>query len=299
MQIGYLPAPDMKLHTMKIIECPRDAMQGLVEFIPTSDKIRYIDQLLKIGFDTLDVGSFVSPKAIPQMRDTPEVLNGIAWESSPSSLLAIVANVRGAIEACSHDAITFLGFPLSLSETFQQRNTNRSIKEALQTVDEIQETCIRRSKILVTYISMGFGNPYHDPYDVAMVAAFVEELSLRDIKIISLADTIGVATPGQIGSLYSSIAAEFPRLEIGLHLHSHPATADGKIVAAIGAGCSRLDGALKGFGGCPLAEDELVGNVATEMIIDRLDKANAPPQLDRGALRLAMTIADEILSGHI
>lgn len=279
---------------MKIVECPRDAMQGLVEFIPTQSKVDYLNQLLQVGFDTLDFGSFVSPKAIPQMSDTPEVLRRLELSQTSSKLLAIVANTRGATEASRFEKITYLGFPLSISETFQQRNTNKSVAEALNTVNEIQEICTKSGKILVTYISMAFGNPYHDPYDVDQVGNFVDILSTLDIGIISLADTIGVSTPGQIRYLLSTLTARFPKLEFGAHLHSNPSSAPEKIEAAFEAGCQRFDGALKGFGGCPMAEDELVGNLATEKILDFLDARNAAPHLNRQALAKAMTMADAI-----
>ncbi|MDL5047140.1 hydroxymethylglutaryl-CoA lyase [Oscillatoria amoena NRMC-F 0135] len=283
---------------MKLIECPRDAMQGLEGFIPTAQKVRYINQLLKVGFDTIDFGSFVSSKAIPQMRDTAEVLEGLHWKGSSSKLLAIVANMRGAVEAVQHAGITYLGFPLSISETFQQRNTNKSITEALNTVSEIQELCIRQNKQQVVYISMGFGNPYGDPYDAEVVARFVDILATLGVTIISLADTIGVANPENITSLFHNLTQAHPRLEFGVHLHSTPVTAKEKIEAAWKAGCRRFDGAMKGFGGCPMARDELVGNLATETIIDFLESANAAPYLNREALGESLRIAGEIFPNH-
>ncbi len=279
---------------MKIIECPRDAMQGLEGFIPTEKKILYINQLLKVGFDTIDFGSFVSPKAIPQMKDTSQVLQGLNINDSLSSLLAIVANMRGAEEASHFEAITYLGFPLSISETFQQRNTNKSIAEALNTINEIQDLCMKRSKTLVTYISMGFGNPYQDPYDVDVVGTFVGILATLEVRIISLADTVGVSKPEQIRYLLSTLTKQFPKIEFGVHLHSAPSTTVEKIQAAYEAGCRRFDGALKGFGGCPMAEDELVGNMATETIVGYLDSKNAAPVLNREALKTALTLADSI-----
>ncbi|NOT73652.1 MAG: hydroxymethylglutaryl-CoA lyase [Cyclobacteriaceae bacterium] len=276
---------------MKIIECPRDAMQGMEKFIPTSEKVRYLNQLMKVGFDTIDAGSFVSPKAIPQMKDSAEVFEKIEFGSSKSKLLAIVANVRGAEEASRHSNITYLGFPLSISETFQKRNTNKSIAEALETLNDIQEVCVKTGKVLVTYISMGFGNPYNDPYDISVVGKFVDILSTLEIEIVSLADTIGVSKPDQIKYLVTNLTTEFPFIEFGVHLHSNPATAIEKIQAAVDAGCKRFDGAINGFGGCPMAEDELVGNLATETILSYLDSKNIPTGLDQNEFVKSMQIA--------
>jgi hydroxymethylglutaryl-CoA lyase len=277
---------------MKLIECPRDAMQGIHPFIPTEKKALYINKLLEVGFDTLDFGSFVSPKAIPQLRDTSEVLSQL--KVSATKLLAIVANTRGAEEASQHKRITYLGFPLSISETFQQRNTNKSIAEALNTVDEIQEICQQSDKVLVTYISMGFGNPYGDAYSVDLVLKMTDVLATMGVTIVSLADTIGISQPEQIKNLYSLAVKSFPQIEFGAHLHSSPQKAWEKIDAAYEAGCQRFDGAIKGFGGCPMAEDELVGNLATETILSFLDSKQAAPSLNRAALAEAMTMADEI-----
>ena len=290
---------------MKIIECPRDAMQGLEEFIPTEKKAAYINQLLKVGFDTIDFGSFVSPKAIPQLRDTAEVLDRLDISTTKSKLLAIVANTRGAEEASKFESISYLGFPLSISETFQQRNTNKSIIEALNSLAEIQEICKRSNKVLVTYISMGFGNPYGDLYDVDVVGKFVDILHTLDAKIISLADTIGVSKPDQIQYLFTSLTKQFPAIEFGAHLHSNPTTAEEKIEAAFNAGCQRFDGAIRGFGGCPMAEDELVGNLATETILNWLDKNARLPDgqgksldLNREAFQEAVLLADSIFPRH-
>lgn len=283
---------------MKIIECPRDAMQGLQDFIPTTDKIRYINQLSKVGFDTIDFGSFVSPKAIPQMRDTVEVLAGLDRTNNQSKLLAIVANTRGAVDASAFEEITYLGFPLSISETFQLRNTNKSIMEAFNSLEEIQNICLKKNKTLVVYISMGFGNPYNDPYDVNVVSQFVDILITLGVKIISLADTIGVSTPENITSLFSKLSAEYPEQEIGVHLHSTPETATEKIEAAYKAGCKRFDGAIKGFGGCPMAKDELVGNLATETIVAYLQAQGAATGLDKAAFFEASRLAEEIFPKH-
>jgi hydroxymethylglutaryl-CoA lyase len=283
---------------MKIVECPRDAMQGIEEFIPTEKKVAYINQVLKVGFDTIDAGSFVSPKAIPQMKDTAEVLTRLDLSNTTSKLLAIVANTRGAEEAATFDEVTYLGFPLSISETFQKRNTNKTIVEALNALEEIQNVCVKTRKTLVTYISMGFGNPYGDPYDVSIVGQFVDLLNTLEVKIISLADTIGVSNPTQIHILFTSLIKKYPALEFGAHLHSNPATAREKVEAAFHAGCQRFDGAIKGFGGCPMAEDELVGNLATETILSFLDERKASPILDREALGRAMMLADSTFPKH-
>ncbi len=283
---------------MKIIECPRDAMQGLDEFIPTASKIKYINKLLKVGFDTIDFGSFVSPKAIPQLRDTAEVLDQLNWSTSKSSLLAIVANTRGAEDAAKYDAIRFLGFPLSISETFQKRNTNKSIAEALDTVNEIHNICIKSNKKLVTYINMGFGNPYGDPYDVDLVGNFVDVLVTLGSNVISLADTIGVSEPSNISYLFSTLSKQYPDVEPGAHLHSTPAKALEKVAAAYHAGCRRFDGAIKGFGGCPMAKDELVGNLATETILGYLDSVGVNTNINRHEFGESLQMADEIFPKH-
>jgi hydroxymethylglutaryl-CoA lyase len=283
---------------MKIIECPRDAMQGLAEFIPTTDKVRYINQLLKVGFDTIDFGSFVSPKTIPQMRDTAEVLGKLEWQSSQSKLLAIVANTRGAEEAAQHEAITFLGFPLSISETFQIRNTNKSIMEALNALEEIQNICLRKNKKLVTYISMGFGNPYGDPYAVELVAQFVDILNTLGSDVVSLADTVGSASPEEIRSLFALLTKQYPNTELGVHLHSTPQAAAEKVQAGLDAGCKRFDGAIKGYGGCPMAKDELVGNLATETILSLMQANNVEIAIHSEAFAESMRIADEIFPKH-
>lgn len=279
---------------MKIIECPRDAMQGIDEFIPTEKKIAYINQLLRVGFDTIDFGSFVSPKAIPQMRDTAEVLDGLDMNIGRTKLLAIVANTRGAEDACKFGMISYLGFPLSISETFQKRNTNKSIAEALNTVSEIQDLCIKNGKQQVVYISMGFGNPYGDPYDENIVGKFVDILHTMGIAIVSLADTIGVSKPEQIRKLFTTLSAQYPAIEVGVHLHSNPATAREKIEAAFMAGCKRFDGAIKGYGGCPMAEDDLVGNIATEKIIEYLLGQNTELIMEMDELGRSIALADKV-----
>ncbi|MCX2740280.1 hydroxymethylglutaryl-CoA lyase [Pontibacter anaerobius] len=273
---------------MKIIECPRDAMQGIKEFIPTEVKVKYINQLLKVGFDTIDFGSFVSPKAIPQMRDTAEVLEKLELENTTSKLLAIIANTRGAEDAAQHRQIDYLGFPLSVSETFQQRNTNKSIAEAMQQLAEIQEICQKHNKTLVTYISMGFGNPYEDPWDVETVIRFVQELDKLQVKIVSLSDTIGVATPDNITYLFSHLIPAFKHIEFGAHLHTTPSTWQEKVAAAYEAGCRRYDGALRGYGGCPMAKDELVGNMPTENLVGFFENKGLNLNLNKAALQAAM-----------
>ena len=279
---------------MKVIECPRDAMQGLHEFIPTKTKADYINQLLKIGFDTIDFGSFVSPKAIPQLKDTVEVLKKLDLGHTTSKLLAIVANVRGAEEAVQYDEITYLGFPLSISETFQQRNTNKSIAEAIEQLQEIQNLCKKNGKTLVTYISMGFGNPYGEPFNEEIVANFAQKLSGMEVEIVSLADTIGVADPDIIRRIFTNTIKAFPALEIGAHFHASPHTAVKKISAAYDAGCRRFDTAIKGFGGCPMAKDELVGNIATETLVSYFETIGVGLNLDKKALDQAMLMANTV-----
>lgn len=269
-------------------------MQGLEEFIPTNQKISYINQLLRVGFDTIDFGSFVSPKAIPQLRDTAEVLDGLDMNIGRTKLLAIVANTRGAEEACKFGMISYLGFPLSISETFQKKNTNKSIAEALNTVAEMQDLCVKNGKKLVVYISMGFGNPYGDPYDESVVGKFVDILNTLGVEIVSLADTIGVSKPDQIRKLFTSMTSSFPMIEIGVHLHSNAATAIEKIDAAFQSGCKRFDGAIRGFGGCPMAEDELVGNIATENIIEYLVNRNVSLTIDMDEFSKSIALAGTV-----
>ncbi|GAB3527940.1 hydroxymethylglutaryl-CoA lyase [Pontibacter brevis] len=281
---------------MKIIECPRDAMQGIKAFIPTEQKIAYINQLLKVGFDTIDFGSFVSPKAIPQMRDTAEVLANLELEETNSKLLAIVANVRGAEDAAQHREVAYLGFPLSVSETFQQRNTNKSIAEAMQQLARIQDICHKHGKILVTYISMGFGNPYNDPWGAETVIKFVEELHRLQVKIISLSDTIGVSDPANITYLFQHLIPSFQDIEFGAHLHTTPSTCQEKVEAAYQAGCRRFDGAVRGYGGCPMAKDELVGNMPTENLIAYFENIGLNLNLNKAAFASAMTQSGAVFS---
>jgi len=253
---------------VKLIECPRDAMQGLKTFIPTETKAAYINHLLKVGFDTIDFGSFVSPKAIPQMRDTAEVLAALDLSKTSSKLLAIVANKRGANDAVQFPEIDYLGFPFSVSETFQMRNTNSTIEESLERVEAIQEICLAHQKEMVLYISMGFGNPYGDPWNIDIVSKWVDRLVGLDIKIFQLSDTIGVATPESISYLFSELMPAYSELEIGAHFHTTPNTWREKVVAAYDNGCRRFDGAIRGFGGCPMAKDDLTGNMPMENLLD-------------------------------
>lgn len=279
---------------IKLIECPRDAMQGWKYFIPTQKKIEYINALLEVEFDTIDFGSFVSAKAIPQMADTKEVISQLAVENSKTKLLAIVANTRGAQEAIVFDKITYLGFPFSVSPTFQLRNTNSSIEESLVRVEEIRNLCAKNNKQLVVYISMGFGNPYGDKYDEEIVMSWVDKISSMGIKIISIADTVGLAKPSQISSVLNKLIPHYPGIEIGVHLHSKPENWQSKIDAALHAGCKRFDGALKGIGGCPMANDDLVGNINTELMISYFDKLSLLLKMNKVALQKALVLADKI-----
>ena len=284
----------MNQQMLKLVECPRDAMQGWPHFIPTQKKIEYINALLKVGFDTIDFGSFVSPKAIPQMADTGEVIRNLELGESKSKLLAIIANERGATDAVVYDEITYLGFPFSVSETFQKRNTNSTIAESLGRVEEIQNLCIKNKKELVVYISMGFGNPYGDLYNEAIVFEWVNKMVAMDIKIISLADTIGLATKEQVYEITKYLVDSLPGTEIGVHLHSTPVNWKEKVDAALQAGCKRFDGALKGIGGCPMADDELVGNMDTELMIPYFNELNLLSNLNNDALKKCSRLASEI-----
>ena len=271
-------------------------MQGLEGFIPTDLKVEYINALLNVGFDTIDFGSFVSPRAVPQMSDTAEVLKQLDLTTTNSKLLAIVANLRGATDASQYDEIQYLGYPLSISETFQQRNTNQTIVESLNMLAEMQDLCIERSKELVVYLSMGFGNPYGDPYDKDIVHQFVDILKSLEVRIISLADTVGSAKEEEIRDLFSFLIPANPEIEFGAHLHSNPRTSRSKIQATIASGCTRIDGALNGYGGCPFATDELTGNIATEEIISVLQEQNQKFTYDKEALGEAMKIAGSVFA---
>lgn len=276
---------------MKLIECPRDAMQGMHEFIPTEKKVAYINSILKAGFDTVDFGSFVSPKAIPQMRDTAQVLEKLDLVNSRSKLLAIIANVRGAQDAVEFEEISYLGFPFSISETFQQRNTNSSIAESLSRVEEIQDLCIRNKKQLVVYVSMAFGNPYGDEWSSDVAVEWTKRLAQLGIKIIALSDTIGVSNPENITFLFSKLIPEFPGIEIGAHLHTTPTTWEEKVHAAYTSGCRRFDSAIKGYGGCPMAADKLTGNMPTENLLSYFRKNNISTGIDEKSFTQAIDLA--------
>ena len=252
---------------IKIIECPRDAMQGIKPFIPTERKVAYIQSLLRVGFDSIDFGSFVSPKAIPQMQDTAQVLAQIDLSQTSSKLLAIIANTHGAQLASEHKEIQYLGFPFSISENFQMRNTHKTIAESLTTLNEILEIAYKTNKQVVAYLSMGFGNPYGDPWNVDIVSNWTEKLSNMGVKILSLSDTVGTSTPEVIDYLFKNLIPHYPKIEFGAHLHTTPDKWFEKIDAAYKAGCRRFDGAIQGFGGCPMATDDLTGNMPTEKLL--------------------------------
>lgn len=276
---------------IKLIECPRDAMQGMHEFIPTEKKVEYINSVLACGFDTVDFGSFVSPQAIPQMRDTAEVLEQLDLGAGNSHLLAIVANLRGAQDACVFDEISFLGFPFSISETFQQKNTNSSISESLKRVEEIQMLCRKKKKELVIYISMAFGNPYGEEWNAEVAIQWVQRLSGFGIKKFAMSDTVGVSDPKKIKQLFNGLIPEFPTLEFGAHLHTTPDTWEEKVAAAYESGCRRFDSAIKGFGGCPMAEDKLTGNMPTEKLLDWLEKNKVSTGIKKKEFAEAMKVA--------
>ncbi len=280
----------------KIIECPRDAMQGIHNFIPTEKKIQYINSLLQVGFDTLDCGSFVSAKAIPQMADTAEVISSLDISNTKTKLLVIVANERGAEDACKFDQITYLGFPFSVSETFQQRNTNSTIAESLKRVEAIQNLCTQHNKQLVIYFSMAFGNPYNDPWSVEVIEPFVEKMIAMNINIISLADTVGVAKPADIEYLFKGLIPKFPKIEFGAHLHSRPDNWREKVSAAYNNGCRRFDGAIKGYGGCPMAQDDLVGNMPTENLISYLEEMGEELMIDKKKFAEAMRDSTQVFN---
>ena len=253
---------------VKIIECPRDAMQGIKShFISTEKKASYINSLLKVGFDTIDFGSFVSPKAILQMRDTAAVLEKLELSKTQSKLLAIIANVRGANDAVQFEEIDYLGYPFSISENFQMRNTHKTIAESIETLEQILEIADKSKKEVVAYLSMGFGNPYGDPWNVDIVGNWTEKLSKMGVKILSLSDTIGSSTPKDITYLFSNLIPKYPEIEFGAHLHTTPDEWLEKVASAFKAGCNRFDGAIKGYGGCPMAKDELTGNMPTEKLL--------------------------------
>ena len=291
-------AEDIKSNLVKLVECPRDAMQGWPHFIPTEKKIAYLNALLQVGFDSLDFGSFVSPKAIPQMADTKEVISEIVLGNSSTRLLAIVANTRGAEDAALYPAIRDIGFPFSISETFQQRNTNSSITKSIETISAIQEICYLGGKRLVVYISMAFGNPDGDEWSPEIALNWTRLLVAMGVEVISLADTVGLASPAHVHSLTKSLVDEFPSIESGVHLHSRRENSLEKIEAAYSAGCRRFDGALNGIGGCPMAGDELVGNMDSLLMIDYFRKKNLLPALNETALTKSSLLAAEIFLNH-
>ena len=281
---------------IKIIECPRDAMQGIKEFIPTAKKVQYIQSLLRCGFDTIDFGSFVSPKAIPQMADTATVLSGLDLSKTGSRLLSIVANTRGARDAAQHPEIDYLGYPFSISENFQMRNTHKTIAESVDTLKEIIEIAEKNQKQVVGYLSMGFGNPYGDPWDVEIVGEWTEKLSAMGVKTLSLSDTIGSSTPKVISYLFSNLIPQYPQIEFGAHLHTTPSSWHEKVNAAYTAGCRRYDGAIQGFGGCPMAKDELTGNMPTEKMLSYFTQKRADTQIKMMSFESAHNEATKIFS---
>lgn len=285
---------EINLKPLKLIECPRDAMQGWPHFIDTKDKIRYINSLLKVGFDTIDFGSFVSPKAIPQMADTRAVMEGLNFENVTTKLLAIVANLRGAEEAVLLKPVHYIGFPFSISPTFQQRNTNSTIEQSLVMVEQMQHLCLKNSKELVVYISMGFGNIYGDEYNEHIALNWIDKIASLGVKIISIADTVGLADANQISNLLNAVIPNYNSIEIGVHLHSLGSNWKPKVDAALAAGCRRFDGTLKGIGGCPMADDELVGNMDSELMIPYFNSLSLLNNLNEQALIESIRIAKEI-----
>ena len=284
------------MEEVKIIECPRDAMQGIKTNIPTAQKVRYIQALLGCGFDTIDFGSFVSPKAIPQMADTAAVLAQLDLSKTRSKLLAIVANVRGAEDACVHPEINYLGYPFSISENFQMRNTHKTIGESVSVLQEVLELADKHNKEVVTYISMGFGNPYGDPWDVDVVGEWTEKLAAMGAKILSLSDTVGSSTPEVIDYLFSNLIPKYPEIEFGAHLHTKPTKWHEKVDAAYKAGCRRFDGAVQGFGGCPMAKDELTGNMPTEKMLSYFTSVKSNTQVNWMVFEAAYNKATELFS---
>ncbi|UGU16973.1 hydroxymethylglutaryl-CoA lyase [Sinomicrobium kalidii] len=286
------------MNKIKLIECPRDAMQGIKTFIPTEKKVAYIQSLLRVGFDTIDFGSFVSPKAIPQMADTAEVLDKLDLSGTRSKLLAIVANVRGAKDAAVHPEIDYLGYPFSISENFQMRNTHKTIAESTVILREILDMADKAGKEVVAYLSMGFGNPYGDPWNVEIVGEWTEKLSAMGIRILSLSDTVGSSTPEVISYLFTHLIPAYPEIEFGAHLHTTPSSWYEKIDAAYGAGCMRFDGAIQGFGGCPMAKDELTGNMPTEKMVSYFTAAKADTGLSAMSFESAYNEAIKVFGSY-
>jgi len=283
---------------IKLIECPRDAMQGIKTYIPTEKKIQYIQSILRCGFDTVDFGSFVSPKAIPQMADTAEVLAGLDLSATQSKLLAIIANTRGAQDAAEHPEIKYLGYPFSISENFQMRNTHKTIAESVETLKEILEIAQNKDKEVVAYLSMGFGNPYGDPWNVEIVGEWTEKLSAMGVKILSLSDTVGSSTPDVIYSLFSNLIPKYPEIEFGAHLHTTPSTWHEKVDAAYKGGCKRFDGAIQGFGGCPMAKNELTGNMPTEKMVSYFTAKKADTNIKMTSFESAYNEASRVFSAY-
>ncbi len=286
----------MNAEKIKLIECPRDAMQGIKDFIPTDKKVQYIQSLLRVGFDTIDFGSFVSAKAIPQMQDTAEVLSKLDLSKTQSKLLAIIANTQGAENASVHPEIKYLGFPFSISENFQMRNTHKTIAESLVTLQEILNIAAKNDKEVVTYISMGFGNPYGDPWNVDIVGEWTEKLASMGVKILSLSDTVGSSTPEVIDYLFSNLISKYPDIEFGAHLHTTPDKWYEKVEAAYKAGCRRFDGAIQGFGGCPMATDKLTGNMPTEKLLSYFTSQKADTNLSAMSFESAYNEALKIFT---
>ncbi len=281
---------------VKLIECPRDAMQGIKEFIPAEQKAKYIQSLLGCGFDTIDFGSFVSPKAIPQMVNTAEVLSLLDLSETSSKLLAIVANVRGAQEACKHEAIEYLGYPFSISENFQMRNTHKTIDQSVEVLREILNIAKANGKEVVTYISMGFGNPYGDPWNVHIVGEWTEKLAEMGARILSLSDTVGSSSPENITYLFSNLIPKYTEIEFGAHLHTTPSKWHEKINAAFTSGCRRFDGAVQGFGGCPMAKDELTGNMPTEKMLSYFTEKKVDTKVNWMTFEAAFNKATELFT---
>jgi len=286
------------MEEVKLIECPRDAMQGIKNWIPTDDKVKYIQSLLRCGFDTIDFGSFVSPKAIPQMRDTAKVLERLDLSNSGSKLLAIVANLRGAKDAVAHQQIDYLGYPFSISENFQMRNTHKTIEQSVGVLSDILELADKHNKEVVTYLSMGFGNPYGDPWSAAVVGQWSERLYNMGVRILSLSDTIGSSTPEVIGELFANLLPAYPEIEFGAHLHTTPSTWHEKIDTAYKAGCRRFDGAIQGFGGCPMAKDELTGNMPTEKMLSYFTAIKADTNINPMSFESAHNEATRLFSKY-
>jgi hydroxymethylglutaryl-CoA lyase len=286
------------MQDVKLIECPRDAMQGIKDWIPTHKKVEYIQSLLGCGFDTIDFGSFVSPKAIPQMVDTTKVLSGLDLSSTTTKLLAIVANVRGAQAAVAHPEITYLGYPFSISENFQMRNTHKTIAQSIATLSEILALAAASNKQVVTYLSMGFGNPYGDPWNVDIVGQWAQKLSQMGVTILSLSDTVGTSTPESISYLFSNLIPKYPNIEFGAHLHTTPSAWHEKVDAAYKAGCRRFDGAIQGFGGCPMAKDELTGNMPTEKMLSYFTSQKAKTNIRTMSFESAHNKASDLFNNY-